>query len=209
MGCEEVFRSDGAGRLVSSDAELIAASLEAPRVFAGVFDRHYAAVAGFLRRRLERSLADELAAETFLQAFDGRGRYDVSRADARPWLFGIASNLLARHRRDEERRLRAFARAGRMLEEERGLDDADGRLDAAAAAPELAAALASLGAGDREVPLLYPRADLSYEEISVALGLPVGTVRSRLHRARERVRGELERGGTSRSLAVAGDGADL
>jgi RNA polymerase sigma-70 factor (ECF subfamily) len=155
---------------------------------------------------LERSVADELAAETFLQAFDGRGRYDVSRADARPWLFGIACHLVSRHRRGEERRLRAFARAGRVLEEERGLDDVDGRLDAAAAAPALAAALASLGDGDREVLVLYAWADLSYEEISAALGLAVGTVRSRLHRARERVRRELERGGVAHSLAASGDG---
>jgi RNA polymerase sigma-70 factor (ECF subfamily) len=192
--------------LVASDAELIAASLGDPRVFAGLFDRHYAAVAGFLRRRLERSLADELASETFLQAFDGRARYDVSRADARPWLFGIASHLLSRHRRGEERRLRAFARSDRVAEEERWFEDVDRRLDAAAAAPVLAAALASLGTGDREVLLLYAWADLSYEEISAALGLPLGTVRSRLHRARERVRGELERGGVHRSLAVTGDG---
>jgi RNA polymerase sigma-70 factor (ECF subfamily) len=192
--------------LVSSDAELIAASLREPGVFAGVFDRHYAAVAGFLRRRLERSLADELAAETFLRAFDGRGRYDVSRVDARPWLFGIASNLLARHRRGEARRLRAFARAGQMPGEERGLEDVDGRVDAAVLAPVLAAALSSLAAGDREVLLLYAWADLTYEEISVALGLQVGTVRSRLHRAREQVRGELERAGVSRSLAAAADG---
>jgi RNA polymerase sigma-70 factor (ECF subfamily) len=191
--------------LISTDAELISASLRDPRVFAGVFDRHYAAVAGFLRRRLERSLADELAAETFLQAFDGRGRYDVSRVDARPWLFGIACHLLSRHRRDEERRLRAFARAGRVREEERGIDDVDRRLDAAAAGPVLAAALGSLGAGDREVLVLYAWADLSYDEIAVALGLPVGTVRSRLHRARERVGRELERAGVLHSLAVAGD----
>jgi RNA polymerase sigma-70 factor (ECF subfamily) len=192
--------------VVASDAELIAASLRDPRAFAAVFDRYYAAVSGFLRHRLERSLADQLAAETFLQAFDARGRYDVSRADARPWLFGIASNLLARHRRDEERRLRAFARAGQLLDQKPGLDDVDGRLDAAAAAPVLAAALASLGAGDREVLLLYAWGDLSYEEIALALRLPVGTVRSRLHRARERVRRDLERGGVSHSLVVTGNG---
>jgi RNA polymerase sigma-70 factor (ECF subfamily) len=158
---------------------------------------------------LERSLADELAAETFLQAFDGRGRYDVSRADARPWLFGIASNLLSLHRRREERRLRAFARAELVLEDVRGLEDVDRRLDAAAAGPVLAAALASLGDGDREVLLLYAWADLSYEEISVALRLPLGTVRSRLHRARERVRRDLEERGLARSLTVTGDGDGL
>jgi RNA polymerase sigma-70 factor (ECF subfamily) len=192
--------------LISSDAELIAGSLSDPRVFAGLFDRHYAAIARFLRRRLEWSLADELASETFVQAFDGRGRYDVSRADARPWLFGIASNLLSGHRRREERRLRAFARAGQVHEEMRGLDDVDERVDAAALAPALAAALTTLGAGDRAVLLLYAWEDLSYEDISVALGVPVGTVRSRLHRARERVRAELERDGMHCSRAVIGHG---
>ncbi len=191
---------------MASDAELIAASLRDPGLFAGVFDRHYAAIAGFLRRRLERSLADELAAETFLRAFDGRGRYDVTRADALPWLFGIAANLLSAHRRGEERRLRAFARAARLAEEERDLEDVAARLDAVAASPALAGALASLGAGDREVLLLYAWADLGYEEISVALGIPVGTVRSRLHRARDHVRKRLERDGVSVSLAVSGNG---
>jgi RNA polymerase sigma factor (sigma-70 family) len=177
--------------VVATDAELITASLRDPERFAGVFDHHYAAIAGFLRRRVERSLADELAAETFLRAFDGRAGYDVSRADARPWLFGIATRVLSRHRRSEERRLRAFERAGRLVGDERGFDEVDARLDAAAASPVLAAALGSLGAADREVLLLYAWADLSYEEIAVALEIPVGTVRSRLHRARDGVRQRL------------------
>jgi RNA polymerase sigma-70 factor (ECF subfamily) len=180
--------------------------LRDPRLFAGVFDRHYVAIAGFLRRRVERSLADELAAETFLRAFDGRGRYDVARADALPWLFGIASNLLSRHRRAEERRLRAVARERRLADPVPGLDEVDARLDAAAASAVLASALASLGVGDREVLLLYAWADLSYEEIAVALGIPVGTVRSRLHRARGLLRKRLEREGVSVSVAVSGNG---
>jgi RNA polymerase sigma-70 factor (ECF subfamily) len=70
----------------------------------------------------------------------------------------------------------------------------------------LAAALGLLAAGDREVQLLYAWAELSYEEISVALGLPIGTVRSRLHRARERIRGEFERAELSGFVATAGNG---
>jgi RNA polymerase sigma-70 factor (ECF subfamily) len=192
--------------VVATDADLIVGSLRDPRLFAGVFDRHYAAIAGFLRRRLERSLADELAAETFLRAFDGRGRYDVARVDALPWLFGIASHLLSHHRRAEERRLRAFARAGRLAHDGSDLDEVDARLDAAAANPVLASALASLGAGDREVLLLYAWADLSYDEIAVALGIPVGTVRSRLHRARGLLRKRLEHEGVSLSTVVSGNG---
>jgi RNA polymerase sigma factor (sigma-70 family) len=176
---------------VATDAELITASLTDPERFAGVFDHHYAVIAGFLRRRVERSLADELAADTFLRAFDARARYDVSRPDARPWLFGIATRLLAHHRRSEVRRLRAFARAGRPVADDIGADDVDARLDAAAAAPILAAALAALGAGEREVLLLFAWAELTYDEIAIALEIPVGTVKSRMHRARGGIRRRL------------------
>jgi RNA polymerase sigma factor (sigma-70 family) len=175
-----------------SDAELIVASGRDPELFAGLFDRHYVVIAAFLRRRLERSLADELAAETFLRAFDGRGGYDPGWGDARPWLFGIATHLLAHHRRREERRLRAYARAERRPDTDAAIDEVNDRLDARAAAPVLAAGLAKLAAADRDVLLLYAWADLSYEQIAHALGVPVGTVRSRLHRARNVVRGQLE-----------------
>jgi RNA polymerase sigma factor (sigma-70 family) len=191
---------------MATDAELITASLADPERFAGVFDNHYAAIAGFLRRRVEGSLADELAAETFLRAFDGRGRYDVSRPDARPWLFGIATRLLARHRRGEVRRLRAFARTGRPVADERSFEEIDARVDAAAATPVLAAALGALGAIDREVLLLFAWAELSYDEISVALEIPVGTVKSRLHRARETVRQRLVAANALSPAAAGGNG---
>jgi RNA polymerase sigma-70 factor (ECF subfamily) len=193
-GCSE--RAFDETRLVSmaaTDAELIVASLEDPEPFATVFDRHYPAIAGFFRRRLDPSLADELAAETFLCAFKARHRYDTNRADARPWLFGIAAKLLSGHRRSEERRLRAMSRAERRFELTGDADALAGRIDAIADAPILAGALASLSRGDREVLLLYAWADLSYEQIADALQIPVGTVRSRLHRARTAVRERLER----------------
>lgn len=178
--------------MVPTDAELIVASMEDSESFACVFDRHHAAIAGFFRRRLERSLADELAAETFLRAFDARGRYDPTRADARPWLFGIASKLLSGQRRKEARRLRAFARTRPRVETPSEMDEVDGRVDAVAQSALLAAALTSLSARDREVLLLYAWAELSYEQISDALQIPVGTVRSRLHRARDGLRKKLQ-----------------
>jgi RNA polymerase sigma-70 factor (ECF subfamily) len=174
-----------------------------PRAFAPLFDRHYDAIASFLRRRMACAVADEVAAETFLQAFDGRARYDLARADARPWLYGIATNLLRRHRRAEERRLRAYARAAVPGGQEAGLDAVDARLDAGAAAPVLATALASLGPGERNVLLLYAWADLSYEGIADALAIPVGTVRSRLHRARGIVRELLARSGEEADEPIA------
>ena len=190
---------------MATDAELIAASLIDPERFAALFERHYDSIAGFLRRRLEPSLADELAAETFLRAFDGRRRYDLTRADALPWLYGISTHLVARHRRSEERRLRAFARAGRAYDPQRESEDVDARLDAAAASPALATALRCLGSADREVLLLYAWAELTYEQIAVALEIPLGTVRSRLHRARLVLRRELERAGAGAVLTAAGD----
>src|SRR5450759_986183 len=82
-----------------SDAQVIAASRVEPRVFAAVFDRHYDAVHRYLARRVGSDLADDLAADTFTTAFDARRRYDTTHPDARPWLFGIATNILRHHHR--------------------------------------------------------------------------------------------------------------
>lgn len=95
-----------------SDAEEIQASWSDPQRFAVVFDRHFAALHRFLRRRVGKDLADDLAAETFARAFGARHRYDLVYQDARPWLFGITANLLRRHRRTERQRLLAQARMG-------------------------------------------------------------------------------------------------
>jgi RNA polymerase sigma-70 factor (ECF subfamily) len=171
----------------ASDAAVIASSVTDASAFGEIFDRHFAEIHRYLGRRVGAALADEVAAETFVAAFRSRGRYDDRAVDARPWLFGIAANLVRRHWRTERRRLRAYARTGvdPICDE---TSEVERRVDAVAAAPELAAALASLSCGEREVLLLFAWADLSYEEISAALGIPAGTVRSRLSRARTHVR---------------------
>jgi RNA polymerase sigma-70 factor (ECF subfamily) len=170
-----------------SDAAVIASSLTDPSRFGQIFDRHFAEINRYLGRRVGATLADELAAETFVLAFRLRDRFDRQAADARPWLFGIAANLVRRHWRTERRRLRAYARTGAdPIADETGA--VERRVDAMAAGPQLAAALASLSGREREVLLLFAWADLSYEEISIALGIPAGTVRSRLSRARAHVR---------------------
>lgn len=92
-----------------NDGEAIAASLTEPRAFGVIFERHFGAIHGYLRRRFDDQLADELTGQTFLAAFDGRARFDLERSDSRPWLFGIATNLAHRHRRSELRELRAIA----------------------------------------------------------------------------------------------------
>jgi RNA polymerase sigma-70 factor (ECF subfamily) len=174
-----------------SDRELISRSLTDGREFATVFDRHYDRIWRYLSRRADAASADDLASETLTRAFAGRARYDQSQDDASPWLYGIATNLLRERQRSEARRWRAYARAVEPPEVEDGLDDAHGRVDAGALAPALSAALASLAAPDRDALLLLALTDLSYEGIAVATGAPVGTVRSRLHRARRHVQGTL------------------
>ena len=157
-------------------------------MFATVFDRHYDSVHRYLARRVGPDLADDLAAETFTEAFDGRLRFDTERPDARPWLFGIATNLLRHHYRSEARRLGAYARLDRPATPNDAFGEIETRLDAERAGPAIAAAVARLSADERDVLLLLAWADLRYEEIAVALRIPIGTVRSRLNRARRRLR---------------------
>jgi RNA polymerase sigma factor (sigma-70 family) len=173
------------------DSDAISASTATPADFAAIFDRHFGAVHAYLQRRIGRDLADELSAETFLIAFDGRAGYDASRPNARPWLFGIATNLLHRHRRQELRELRAYARSGAdpVLD---AFDGVDARIDASSARRKLVEAIADVPAEELDTLLLFAWADLSYTEIGQALEIPTGTVRSRLSRARARIRTVLE-----------------
>jgi RNA polymerase sigma-70 factor, ECF subfamily len=174
------------------DALLIRHSLREPEQFTEVFDRHYAEIHGYVARRLGPSLAEDVASETFLIAFDRRRRYDVAFPSARPWLYGISSNLVARHRRAEVRRYRALSRADVTHAVDGHADRVAGRLDARALRGRLAAALVDVADRDREVLLLVAWAQLSLEEAARALGIPAGTARSRLHRARRRMRTALE-----------------
>ena len=175
--------------VVEDDATAIEASLSDPAAFRAVFDRHFDAVHRFVRRRVG-SAADDIAAETFVRAFEHRARYRHERDSALPWLLGIAVNILGRHYRDEERQLRAYARSG----VDQVLDTAEvshARLDAEGSRRRLAEALAELRPEERDVLLLFAWAELDYAQIADALEVPIGTVRSRLSRAREHVRSAL------------------
>jgi RNA polymerase sigma-70 factor (ECF subfamily) len=172
---------------LSSDAALISASLADASAFAAVFDRHWAAIHRWCVSRAGPA-GEDLAAETFRLAFDERARFDPRYEDARPWLYGIATNLLRHH----------FRRAARRGEpppstEPDFTEDALGRVEARALGPELAAALRAVASIDRDALLLHAWADLTYTEIARATGIPVGTVRSRIHRARTQLRAHLDR----------------
>ncbi len=168
------------------DATLIAASLTDPAAFAGVFDRHWPGIHRFCASRAGAA-GEDLAAETFRVAFDERARFDPRRGDARPWLYGIATNLLRHWFRSRGR-----ARLAPGADELDFADDALGRVEARLLGPELAAALRAVGAADRDALLLHAWAELTYTEIADATGVPVGTVRSRIHRARTQLRTHLE-----------------
>jgi RNA polymerase sigma-70 factor (ECF subfamily) len=174
-----------------SDAGVIGRALRQPEAFAVLFDRHYRKICVYAARRLGIGMADDIAAETFLIAFDQRHGYDRTRADAVPWLYGIAANLISHHARAEVRHLRALARTGVMDVVEWDGDAVAGRLDAAAVGRRLAEALAALPATEREVLLLVAWAGLSCQDASTALDIPAGTARSRLHRARTQMRAAL------------------
>lgn len=167
--------------VVFDDDTAVAMSLTRPAEFARLFDRHYSAVWRYLCRRVGLTAADDIAGETFLRAFSRRASYRPSQLGARPWLYGIATNLIREYARQESRQLRAYARAAEPDVTEDAFQDADARLDAAALALAVITALMSLSQPDRDALLLLALTELDYAGIAVALGVRVGTVRSRLH----------------------------
>lgn len=187
---EDVARKPGDMTTASQDvdAEVLARSIRTPEDFALIFDRYYVEIHGYVARRLGQDLADDIASETFLVAFAQRGQYDQAHPDVRPWLYGIASNLIARHYRVEQRRYRALSRAASSDVTEDHDERSVARLDAQALRRSLAEALSTISNKDRDVLLLVAWAGLTSEQAGEALGIPAGTARSRLHRARQRIR---------------------
>jgi RNA polymerase sigma-70 factor, ECF subfamily len=175
----------------STDAAVIQLSRHEPEHFTVLFRRHAPYIQRYVVRRLGQDAADDIVAETFLLAFRQRDSYDQTRRDARPWLYGIATNLIGKHRRAEIRLYRALARTGADPVTESFTDRIDDRVSASTASRRLAAALARLSAELRDTLLLVAWGDLSYEETATALGVPVGTVRSRISRARSALRRSL------------------
>ncbi len=172
----------------ASDADVVAAALLEPQQFGVLFDRHFSAIFRYLARRVGPDMAEDLAADVFVAALRRIESYDLDRPDALPWLYGIAANLMRRHRRSERRRIRAI---GRLSMEVHSDESADRLADTLATAETLArvgSALSRLPSRDRTPLLLYVWEELSYEAIGEALGIPVGTVRSRINRARRQLR---------------------
>ena len=181
------------------DAELVELSWGDPAAFAGLFDRHFVAVYRFCVRRTNQTAAEDLAGETFRRAFESRHRYEVQHRDAKPWLLGIASNLIRNYYRNENRRVRAYsALSGQMAN---SVSDAAwsiaAQLDARADLAVVAAGLKSLPTEEVDALTMYVWEELSYAQIAEVQGVPVGTIRSRLNRVRGRIRELLAENGES------------
>lgn len=162
-----------------------------PSDLAGMFDRYARDLLRYCAQRVGSDLAEDAVAETFLVAYEQRDRFDPKRGTLLPWLYGIATNVLRRHRRVELRHLRTLARAGGEPEDPQTEQRSVERLDAARQVARVSRALASLPRRQRDVLLLFAVAELEYAEIAVALSIPLGSVQSSLHRARTKIRAAL------------------
>jgi RNA polymerase sigma factor (sigma-70 family) len=187
------------------DEEDLLGSLDDSSRFTPVFERHIFEIHRYLSFRVGSDLADDLTAETFLQAFKGRVNYDPSRRSVSAWLFCSATNLVRHHRRDEQRCLRLDCKAALG---EPAFPLGEDFSEQIATRSELSEVIADLDRNTRDVVPVVAGAGLTYAETAVALAIPVGTVRSRLSRARIRARFEWARGLTrSRRESDSDDGA--
>jgi RNA polymerase sigma factor (sigma-70 family) len=152
---------------------------------------HAPAIFSFLARRVGPHLGEDLTAQVFVEALESWERFDPELGTARAWLFGIATNLMRNQVRHEQRALELFALSGIDPVETNPMDAAEARLFAADEWPRVAAALRDLTPIDRDVLFLYCFGDLDYQDIAEALGLPFGTVSSKMHRIRRKIRRRL------------------
>jgi RNA polymerase sigma factor (sigma-70 family) len=170
----------------------MATSIDDPVAFGEIAAAHTESVYRYLARRVGHGLAEDLTAEVFLTAFRARKTYRPEFPTVLPWLYGVATNVLRNHQRSELRRLDML---GRMAAESRFVSSVAASIDDAvifaATAQSVAAAMVALQSDWRDVVLLIAVQGLSYEDAALALNVPVGTVRSRLFRAREQLRREL------------------
>ena len=129
--------------------------------------------------------ADDLAAEVFTRAFAARRRFRLEFSSARPWLLGIAANLLRQRARGLRRRSRALGRLrGHVGPEPDDLDLILARVDAMGLSEDLAEALGRLNEGERRAVSLCLVGGLTQREAAEVLGVPVGTIKARVSRAR-------------------------
>jgi RNA polymerase sigma-70 factor (ECF subfamily) len=175
------------------DESVLRVSLSEPERFGELFDRHHRTIWVYVSRLAGTDVADDIVGDVFVVAFANRRTFDGSRGTVRAWLYGIATNRLRTRLRSEFRARRAFAKVARsQIAAEDGttvVDDAD---ELAASMDAVLRAMSRLRRSERELIVLHAWEELSYAEMAIALDVPIGTVRSRLSRARQRLRELIE-----------------
>ncbi len=152
--------------------------------FVAQVEEHGPDIHAYLSRRTVGGVADDLLGDVWVAAYGGRSGYDPERGTPRAWLYGVARHVLHGYYRKQR------LRVGRFLGIDRSTDETaavDARLDAAALGPALRAGLRELPDVERELLLLVAWENLTPTEAAQVLGIPPGTARSRLHRARTRM----------------------
>lgn len=168
-----------------TDAEILATVPSDPQAFLEIFERHFAVIHRYVTRQLGRD-AEDASAEVFVRALRGASTFRPESDDARPWLYGIAAHVVrAELRRRYSARIESLDHV-RVLQHDPGEEHRP--LEAVGYLVEVQRAVESLPLDEREPLLMFAWLDLSYEEVAAALDVPIGTVRSRIARARRRLR---------------------
>ena len=192
FGQYRLVSGTGASERSATDAALISGSLVDPECFSLIVERHHTPVFRYLTSRVGRASSEDLLADVFETAFRARQRYDTRYHDALPWLLGIATNVIHRHLRSETRRSSMVRRVtqlhGRNQEPSESVDSVVTSAERNDELHQVRNALETLDDKHREVLVLFAGLGFSYEDIARALGIRVGTVRSRLSRARRNLR---------------------
>ena len=174
-----------------SDLDLWAAAASGSDASFGVlFERHASSIYNYCFRRTgDWAAAEDLMSAVFLEAWRQRSEVQLTGDSLRPWLFGVATNLMRNDLRSRRRRDKALQRVRAQTPQmtEGHADEVASRLDDEQRMKEVLSSLASMNAAEQEVIALVVWSGLTYEEAAIALDVPVGTVRSRLSRARRRL----------------------
>jgi RNA polymerase sigma-70 factor (ECF subfamily) len=160
--------------------------------FAFLFDRYADSVYNYcFRRSADWAAAEDIVSSVFVEAWRRRADLEITSESGRllPWLLGVATNLLRSRNRSASRLARALLRKRHRTHsyEPDFADDAVARMADEQQMRAVLASVRSLPQAELDALALYALAGLSYEEVAAALGVPVGTVRSRLSRARARL----------------------
>ncbi|MFG0334622.1 MAG: RNA polymerase sigma factor [Maioricimonas sp. JB049] len=170
-----------------TDAQIIARSLSQTHEFGKIFERHFEAIFRFCARRIGVQEARDAASEVFERAFRLRHRFDLTRESCLPWLYGISTNVVGDRLRKSKRRRRLFRQVVRDATATFDSDSVDNRVLMESVGDQIERALSTLSKRDRDTFLLFALKELTYEEIAYAQGVPLGTVGSRINRARRKL----------------------